>query len=85
MELSVTCDFEHYSKNNFLLSTETRTLIQGQIKGECVFTSFLVHGLEVFSASLTLYLVTSVPIPRIWKYVVDDLKFQHDKGVVTSL
>lgn len=63
MELSVTCDFEQYSKNNFLLSTETKTLIQGQIKGECVFTSFLVQGLEVFSASLTLYFNDFCPHP----------------------
>ena len=53
--------------------------------GQCVFILVFLQGLKVVSTSLALYLVTSAPILWIWEQVVDDLKFQHDKEVVTFL
>lgn len=66
-------------------SVQIKTLIQGRIMGKCVFIPIFLQGLKVVSESLALYLVISTPILWIWEHVVNNLKFQHDKGVVTFL
>lgn len=80
MELH-TCTFEHRSKNNFLLSTDQDSDSREGNGTMCLYTSFLQEVESCFSL-FSLILSDFCPILWIWEQVVDDLKNQHDKGLL---